>query len=70
LVFDEWAANQDPLFKKFFYLDVLPELRANGKTIIVISHDEEFYEVADRVVRLLDGRIADASPAAVLSEHA
>jgi putative ATP-binding cassette transporter len=67
LVFDEWAANQDPHFKKFFYLDVLPELRANGKTIIVISHDEEFYEVADRVVRLLDGRIADIAPAAVLS---
>jgi putative pyoverdin transport system ATP-binding/permease protein len=70
LVFDEWAANQDPLFKKFFYLDVLPELRANGKTIIVISHDEEFYDVADRIVRLLDGRIALASPAAALSQHA
>ncbi len=70
LVFDEWAANQDPFFKRFFYLELLPELRGEGKTVVVISHDEEFYDVADRVVRLLDGQVAHESPAAVMSQHA
>jgi putative ATP-binding cassette transporter len=70
LVFDEWAANQDPSFRKYFYLELLPELRASGKTLIVISHDEEYYDVADRVVRLLDGRIHHESSAGVLSQPA
>ncbi len=65
-VFDEWAANQDPSFKKVFYLELLPELRARGRTIVVISHDEEYQDVADRVLRLRDGLLVEdaaASPA-------
>jgi putative ATP-binding cassette transporter len=71
-VFDEWAANQDPNFKRAYYREILPGLRASGKALLVISHDEDYYDVADRVVRLRDGRIVDgdgagrrASPAAV-----
>jgi putative pyoverdin transport system ATP-binding/permease protein len=56
-LFDEWAADQDPTFKKLFYLELLPELRARGKTVIVISHDDHFYPVADRVIKLDEGRI-------------
>ena len=56
-VLDEWAANQDPHFKKVFYLEVLPELRARGKAVLVITHDEEYFHVADRVIRLDAGRI-------------
>jgi putative ATP-binding cassette transporter len=37
----------------------LPELREAGKALLVISHDEEYYDVADRVVRLRDGRVVD-----------
>lgn len=59
LVFDEWAANQDPHFKRAFYREILPELRDAGKALLVISHDEEYYDVADRVVRLRDGRVVD-----------
>ena len=64
LVFDEWAADQDPVFKRFFYREVLPELRARGKTILVISHDDRYFCTGDRVVRLEDGRIVseDVSP--------
>jgi putative pyoverdin transport system ATP-binding/permease protein len=61
-IFDEWAANQDPTFKQFFYHKLLPELRAAGKAILVISHDESHFDIADRVVRLEDGRLLDESP--------
>jgi putative ATP-binding cassette transporter len=53
--FDEWAADQDPKFKELFYCSLLPELKARGKTVIVISHDDRYYGVADRVVTLESG---------------
>jgi len=56
-IFDEWAADQDPLFKEVFYLNLLPALKARGKTIIVISHDEQYYYVADRLIKLDYGRV-------------
>jgi putative ATP-binding cassette transporter len=63
-IFDEWAADQDPAFKKVFYRTFLPELKAKGKTVVVISHDERYYDVADRIIRLDFGRIVDL-PSAV-----
>jgi len=57
--FDEWAANQDPVFKRFFYRTLLPELRAKGKLVLVISHDDAYFDGADRVVQLADGRVVD-----------
>lgn len=56
-VFDEWAADQDPYFKNIFYLHLLPELKAKGKTVLVISHDDRYYSVADRVIKLDDGQV-------------
>ena len=56
-VFDEWAANQDPYFKSIFYNDILGDLKARGKTVFVISHDDSYFHVADRVVKLEDGKI-------------
>jgi putative ATP-binding cassette transporter len=53
--FDEWAADQDPKFKELFYCSLLPELKARGKTVIVISHDDRYYGMADRVVTLEAG---------------
>lgn len=53
--FDEWAADQDPKFKEFFYCSLLPELKSRGKTVIVISHDDRYYGVADRIVTLESG---------------
>ena len=62
-LFDEWAADQDPIFKEVFYLELLPELKARGKTVIVISHDDHYYGVADRIVKLDYGKIEyDGSP--------
>lgn len=56
-VFDEWAADQDPLFKETFYYQLLPELKAKDKTVIVISHDDQYYHVADRIIKLNYGKI-------------
>tara|TARA_R110000737_G_scaffold345344_1_gene373753 strand:+ start:532 stop:2169 length:1638 start_codon:yes stop_codon:yes gene_type:complete len=58
-LFDEWAADQDPEFKAFFYYEILPELKAKGKTVVVISHDDHYFEVADRVVRFSEGKIIE-----------
>ncbi|MDB6446249.1 cyclic peptide export ABC transporter [Pseudomonas sp. 21TX0197] len=57
LVFDEWAADQDPVFRRIFYTQLLPELKALGKTIIVISHDDRYFDIADQLVRMQAGRV-------------
>ncbi|MES2821401.1 MAG: cyclic peptide export ABC transporter [Pseudomonadota bacterium] len=57
LLLDEWAADQDPLFRAFFYLELLPELKARGKTVIAISHDDRFFAVADRVIKCDGGQL-------------
>jgi putative ATP-binding cassette transporter len=57
-LFDEWAADQDPLFKRFFYQQLLPELKSRGKTIVVISHDDQYYHLADRLIKLDYGKIS------------
>ena len=56
-VFDEWAADQDPQFKEIFYFELLSRLKEAGKTAIVISHDDRYYHVADRVIKLNYGLI-------------
>jgi putative ATP-binding cassette transporter len=62
LVFDEWAADQDPHFRKYFYEVVLSDLKAQGKTVIAVTHDERFWHVADRVIRMEYGAIVDDRP--------
>lgn len=57
-IFDEWAADQDPEFRRWFYEHILPDLRNRGKLTLAITHDEAFYPLADRIVRLVEGRIA------------
>jgi putative ATP-binding cassette transporter len=57
LLLDEWAAHQDPSILKFYYTELLPELRALGKTVLAVSHDEQFFHVADRRIELEAGRI-------------
>lgn len=54
-LFDEWAADQDPEFRELFYHRILPGLKAKGKTVVVISHDDRYYDVADRVVKFDSG---------------
>jgi putative ATP-binding cassette transporter len=66
-LFDEWAADQDPHFRDVFYHQLLPGLRARGKTVFAITHDDRFYPVADRLIKLDSGRVVlDARRDAVL----
>jgi len=58
-VLDEWAADQDPEFRALFYRAILPALRARGKTVLVVSHDDRYFDVADRIVRMEDGHIVE-----------
>lgn len=57
-VLDEWAADQDPIFRKKFYLELIPMMKAAGITVICVSHDDRYYDVADRRVHMEEGRIA------------
>jgi putative ATP-binding cassette transporter len=56
-VFDEWAADQDPQFRNYYYYELIPQLKKEGKTIIVVSHDDRFFSTADRVLMMEDGQI-------------
>ena len=58
-LFDEWASDQDPIFKKTFYQQLLPELKSRGKTVFVISHDDRYFDVADRIIKLDYGQVID-----------
>lgn len=56
-IFDEWAADQDPHYKAIFYQSLLPELRRRGKLVIIITHDDRYFHMADRVIKIEDGQI-------------
>jgi putative ATP-binding cassette transporter len=57
LVLDEWAADQDPVFRKKFYREVLPGLKESGYTIIAITHDDRYFDVADARYHMEDGQL-------------
>lgn len=58
-IFDEWASDQDTIFKEVFYKKLLPELKQKGKIVIAISHDERYFEHCDRLIKLDYGRIIE-----------
>jgi putative ATP-binding cassette transporter len=60
-VFDEWAADQDPEYKEIFYRELLPDLRARGKSVVVITHDDRYFHLGDRVLKLEDGKVVDSA---------
>ena len=59
-VFDEWAASQTPDFRQYFYAELLPALKAQGKTVIVVSHDDHYFAAADRLIKMEYGQIVTA----------
>lgn len=59
LVLDEWAADQDPAFKAYFYNEFLPELRLRGKTVILVTHDDNYYKFADRIIKFTSGEVSE-----------
>lgn len=61
LMLDEWAADQDPGFRHYFYTALLPEMRSRGKTIIAITHDDGYFDCADKILRFNDGSLSDVT---------
>lgn len=59
LLLDEWAADQDPVFRRVFYREILPRLRDAGQTLFAISHDDGYFEQADRLLEMRDGRLSE-----------
>jgi len=57
LILDEWAADQDPHYRKFFYEELIPKLKKAGKTIIAVTHDDAYFHIADRVLKFDYGNI-------------
>ncbi len=57
IVLDEWAADQDPHFRKYFYETLLPQLKEQGKTVIAVTHDDAYFHLADRIVKFDKGVI-------------
>ncbi|QKM60117.1 hypothetical protein DN92_03150 [Polynucleobacter arcticus] len=57
VVLDEWAADQDPEFRKYFYQVLIPYIKALGKTLIAISHDDRYFDVADEIITIDQGQL-------------
>lgn len=58
-LFDEWAADQDPEFRHLFYMEILPELKEEGKCIIAITHDDRYFYVADQIIKMERGQVIE-----------
>jgi len=67
-VFDEWAADQDPVFRRVFYLRLLPELKLRGKAVVAVTHDDHYFGIADNIVKLDEGKMVEPVPAEGLKE--
>ena len=62
MVLDEWAADQDPLFRKKFYTEIIPRLKRKGITIIAITHDSRFFRYSDHQLHMEEGQIVEFDP--------
>ena len=60
MILDEWAAEQDPIFKKKFYMEIVPLLKEMGKGIIIITHDDRYFHLADDIIHMEDGVVVNA----------
>lgn len=64
-IFDELAADQDPQFRRSFYEKILPDLQQQGKTIIAVTHDDHYFHVADRILKMEYGQLVEYNEHAV-----
>jgi len=68
-VFDEWAADQDIHYRNKFYRMILPKLKSLGKTVVAVTHDENYFDAADVCLQFDDGQLrtwSDSKSRAVL----
>ncbi|WP_434627423.1 serine hydrolase [Chromobacterium sp. CV08] len=60
VVLDEWAADQDPRSKARFYQEWLPLLKAQGRIVFVVTHDDEYFAEADALIAMKNGRLVES----------
>jgi putative ATP-binding cassette transporter len=63
ILLDEWAADQDPHFRRDFYQVLLPLMQQMGKTIFAISHDDHYFIHADRLLEMRNGQLSELTGA-------
>jgi len=64
VLLDEWAAEQDPIFRRKFYSEIIPDLQRAGKTIVAVTHDDvadvthdpDYFRGQRRHIVMEDGR--------------
>ncbi|CAG8999280.1 MAG: ABC transporter ATP-binding/permease protein YojI [Candidatus Celerinatantimonas neptuna] len=56
-LYDEWAADQDPTFREIFYTKIIPELKRQNKLVVVITHDDRYFDLADQLIKFENGQI-------------
>lgn len=61
LVLDEWAADQDPYFRMKFYTELIPKIKKMGYTIIAITHDDKYYDFADKLYKMEYGKLINVT---------
>lgn len=59
LLLDEWAADQDPMYRQYFYHEIIPLLQQMGKTLFIISHDDHYFDKADRLFEMRNGHLTE-----------
>lgn len=59
LLLDEWAADQDPVYRQTFYEQIIPSLKQMGRTLFIISHDDRYFKHADRLLQMHNGRLSE-----------
>jgi len=58
-ILDEFAADQDPIFRRYFYETLLPDLCNSGKTVIAVTHDDKYFSIADRILKMEYGQLVE-----------
>jgi putative pyoverdin transport system ATP-binding/permease protein len=69
LVLDEWAADQDPAFRKKFYTQIIPKLKAKGFSMIAITHDDAYYHMADKLYKMESGQLIREAPVNIIKKE-
>jgi len=57
IVLDEFAADQDPQFRRKFYHEILEYLKSEGFTVVAVTHDDHYYGCCDRIYHMNEGKL-------------
>jgi putative ATP-binding cassette transporter len=63
-IFDDLTAGQDADFHSHFYDELLPSLARSGRSAIVVSHDERYFDRCDRLLEVSAGAVVERTAAA------